>query len=453
MDILLHNLSDGSPLSIEVRLKIGIVRLWETHSYDGDKQIITSLEMVLADQEGCRIQASVPEELVHLFRMRLFTGGVYIISSFRVVRNLGSYRVTNHGYRLIFKLETVIRVIVGALSRMNDLCFVDSSVICRHQSDCDFLADVIGVLIAMSEPMEYNVEGKISKLMLLELLDTSGRIRCLVSGECTSKLKVVLSGCTGDKPVVVIRFAKIKMFLGYPYVENVKDISQIFVDPNIMQVTDFRKRLSVCGIPADASIASIGPKMREYGEADFLLFYPKKTIVELDSIIEDGKFVISACLTGFIDGEDWWFPSLSCHEVEKDASTLIGDNGNADYEFHLISRFRAKFTVFDGTSEAVFVLFDDDLSGLIEERCAHLLKNMKGKHSKVCPPQFQSLFGRNLLFLVEKESTSNPTLDCCYRVVKVCDNPLIIDLFNGKNSKFDFEFFPSGGCECHARGR
>lgn len=384
MDILLHNLSDGSPLSIEVRLKIGIVRLWETHSYDGDKQIITSLEMVLADQEGCRIQASVPEELVHLFRMRLFTGGVYIISSFRVVRNLGSYRVTNHGYRLIFKLETVIRVIVGALSRMNDLCFVDSSVICRHQSDCDFLADVIGVLIAMSEPMEYNVEGKISKLMLLELLDT---------------------------------------------------------------------RLSVCGIPADASIASIGPKMREYGEADFLLFYPKKTIVELDSIIEDGKFVISACLTGFIDGEDWWFPSLSCHEVEKDASTLIGDNGNADYEFHLISRFRAKFTVFDGTSEAVFVLFDDDLSGLIEERCAHLLKNMKGKHSKVCPPQFQSLFGRNLLFLVEKESTSNPTLDCCYRVVKVCDNPLIIDLFNGKNSKFDFEFFPSGGCECHARGR
>jgi hypothetical protein len=75
-----------------------------------------------------------------------------------------------------------------------------------------------------------------------------------------------------------------------------------------------------------------------YGEADFLLFYPKKTIAELDSIIEDGKFVTSACLTGFIDGGDCWTNSLSCEEVEEDESSLIGDHGNDSYEFHLIQR-------------------------------------------------------------------------------------------------------------------
>lgn len=190
--------------------------------------------------------------------------------------------------------------------------------------------------------------------------------------------------------------------------------------------------------------------MREYGEADFLLFYPKKTIAELDSIIEDGKFVISACLTGFIDGGDCWTNSLSCEEVEEDESSLIGDHGNAAYEFHLIQSYRAKLTVFDGNNEAVFVLFDD---GTREKRFAHLLPNKERNHSKVCPHQFQSFFGKNLLFLVEKESTSNPTLDCCYRVVEICGNPIIIDLFNRKNSKFDFEFFPIGGCECYSRGQ
>lgn len=92
--------------------------------------------------QGCSIQASVPEELIHLFRFKLFTSCVYIISSFKVVQNLGSYRVTNHKYRLVFMVETFVHVVVGSLNRMNDFCFADSSVISRHQNDCDFLAGI-----------------------------------------------------------------------------------------------------------------------------------------------------------------------------------------------------------------------------------------------------------------------------------------------------------------------
>lgn len=75
-----------------------------------------------------------------------------------------------------------------------------------------------------------------------------------------------------------------------------------------------------------------------HGAADFVLFYPKKTLSELESIIEDGRFVISANLGGFLDGEDWWFPSILFHDTEVDASNLIGDCDNNECEFHLISR-------------------------------------------------------------------------------------------------------------------
>jgi len=96
--------------------------------------------------------------------------------------------------------------------------------------------------------------------------------------------------------------------------------------------------MSIRGVPAYGPIDAIVPKMKEYGAAEFLLFYPKKAISELESIIEDGRFVISGVLVGFIDCEDWWFPSLSINDAEIDASSLTTDCDSNDYELHLISR-------------------------------------------------------------------------------------------------------------------
>lgn len=92
------------------------------------------------------------------------------------------------------------------------------------------------------------------------------------------------------------------------------------------------------GIPTHGPIEAIVPKMKEYGAANFLLFYLKKTVSELESIIEDRRFVISGVLVGFIDCEDWWLPSLSKNDTEIDASSLTTDCDNKDYELHLISR-------------------------------------------------------------------------------------------------------------------
>lgn len=73
-----------------------------------------------------------------------------------------------------------------------------------------------------------------------------------------------------------------------------------------------------------------------YGVADFLLFYPKVTIKELDSVIEDGMFV--ATITGFLEGEDWWFPYITGKRVDIDALSLIGEQNVAGYKLHIISR-------------------------------------------------------------------------------------------------------------------
>jgi len=71
MDALYHCLNDVSPLNREVRLKVTIVRIWKLHLYDDDKQIISSLEMVLADQQ-----------VIWLFIVMPFLFGMYFVFRF-----------------------------------------------------------------------------------------------------------------------------------------------------------------------------------------------------------------------------------------------------------------------------------------------------------------------------------------------------------------------------------
>jgi len=57
-------------------------------------------------------------------------------------------------------------------------------------------------------------------------------------------------------------------------------------------------RLSIRGISTDAPIDSINTLFRTYGVADFLLFYQKVTIKELDYVIENGMFVVATNVAG-----------------------------------------------------------------------------------------------------------------------------------------------------------
>lgn len=45
--------------------------------------------------------------------------------------------------------------------------------------------------------------------------------------------------------------------------------------------------------------------------------------------------------------------------------------------FHMVPRYRVKVHVTDGTDEAVFVLFDSDVSYLIEKQCSVLVATAK----------------------------------------------------------------------------
>ncbi|KAK2447704.1 replication protein A 70 kDa DNA-binding subunit [Trifolium repens] len=62
-----------------VRIRVRIVRLWKVPSFVNPSDSI-SLEMVLVDENGGKIHASVRKQLIYMFESKLEEGHVYDMS-------------------------------------------------------------------------------------------------------------------------------------------------------------------------------------------------------------------------------------------------------------------------------------------------------------------------------------------------------------------------------------
>ncbi|CAH9060669.1 unnamed protein product, partial [Cuscuta epithymum] len=70
---------------------------------------IRSVELVLIDEEGTRIQATVPQEHIPLFNDQIEEGGLYAFMHFTVKENVGKWRPTQHPYRFYFNEITKVK--------------------------------------------------------------------------------------------------------------------------------------------------------------------------------------------------------------------------------------------------------------------------------------------------------------------------------------------------------
>ncbi|KAL2894964.1 Replication factor A protein 1 [Bienertia sinuspersici] len=98
-----------TPLKENITIKIRIIRLWKLQSFDNPNED-GSIEMVFLDEKGSKIQASVKKTLIRRFAKFLEQGQLRIITNFGVRQNNGSYRPTQHPYKINFFFTTLVQV-------------------------------------------------------------------------------------------------------------------------------------------------------------------------------------------------------------------------------------------------------------------------------------------------------------------------------------------------------
>ncbi|MCH90033.1 replication factor A protein, partial [Trifolium medium] len=224
--------------------------------------------------------------------------------------------------------------------------------ICDHGPGHDFLVDVVGLMTGISAPREYIYRGKITRMIVFEMTDNSGKCECILSGHYVDDLEKILGNRDDGLPVVIVQFAKIR---------------------NFREAISFKKGLALRGVETSSSIPAIGPRGRPSFEEDFLVNYPITSIANLLERVEDGIYVVGATVDGLVEAEEWWYPGCSCHRIVSADSGAFYCKECVKRPFQMVARFRVKVRVDDGSGQAIFIVFDNDMNMLLGKHCHELV--------------------------------------------------------------------------------
>ncbi|RYR73995.1 hypothetical protein Ahy_A02g008594 [Arachis hypogaea] len=434
------------------RLKVRVLRLWVVPSF-GNHEVPNSMEMILLDEHCGKIQATVKKPLLNRFRDHIVEGQVYRMAYFSVVSNHGSYRATSHEFKLVFLHRTTVVAVDEDVIPKTCFNMFPFSELLNMTQDYDFLVDVIGLLTSVGEEKEYAREGKIVKMIALELTSKDLTVRCALFGDYVNQVNHFLASGYVEQPVVVIQLAKVKFFRGQVGLQNVMYATQMLFNPDIPEVVDFRQSMIEQGGSGTQPlfIANEGKVLSL--EDDFMRLTRKCTIEELQDNNQEGSFIIFGAIQGIVEDGGWWYSACVC------GKGIHPQNGAYYCDFclkhitNVTPRFKIKVTVEDHTGEGIFLLFDREASYLLKKSCADLFTEVQRDASVICgdtyPPIFQGLIGKKLLLKVDTKGVPHDTFYGTFRVTRICDDSTIIAMFELPNYDADDESSPKKEHDLH----
>nr|XP_043618840.1 uncharacterized protein LOC122590725 [Erigeron canadensis] len=150
------------------KLKVKIIRLWK-QTFSNNPHVVSSIDMVLIDEQGSRIQATVKHKLIPKFAALLEEGGIRVISNFGVGENKGRFLLTRHPCKINFYPNTSVRL-------SNDWAGPDQSIhllsfddILTKNFESVYSFDVIGEVVHCQDTKVMTTKGKERRVKNLQL--------------------------------------------------------------------------------------------------------------------------------------------------------------------------------------------------------------------------------------------------------------------------------------------
>ncbi|XP_057438897.1 uncharacterized protein LOC130730799 [Lotus japonicus] len=127
------------------------------------------MDMILMDDKGHKIHASVRKTLIYRFQSLLSEGRVYQISFFGVGESGRDFRPTSHPWKINFDIHTSVRLVPNKAINLSPYSFVPLSDIISKDLDTSFLIDVIGILTGATGEQEFEKDVEKHKRITIQL--------------------------------------------------------------------------------------------------------------------------------------------------------------------------------------------------------------------------------------------------------------------------------------------
>ncbi|XP_028772635.1 uncharacterized protein LOC114729766 [Neltuma alba] len=282
------------------KIKVRVVRLWTMPGRYSHEEI-SSMEMILRDEDGDNIHAIVKTAFLPRHRKNFEEGKTYVVSYFYVSPNTGSYRTTNHPYRANFIFSTSVRPYADD-GKINNFGFVSHSLskILADQFDDRYLIDVIGLLTGVGEKEECNVNGHTQFRLDVELLDEGKeKLECTPWGDFTNEVLQHVS----------------RVHTGRKKVSNSMYSSPLLIHLAIQEVQEFLQILKSVGIQLGQTPARIAPQIVVSVADDLLALDDHRKIVDLRFGPTESIVITMADIVDMRSNRGWMY--TSCKQCSK----------------------------------------------------------------------------------------------------------------------------------------
>ncbi|XP_027362720.1 uncharacterized protein LOC113870324 [Abrus precatorius] len=169
--------------------------------------------MVLQDEHGDKIHASVKKTLIYRFEQLLKEDKIYQMYYFVIAESTGLYRTIKHKYRLHFDYDTEVRLLHNTEILPSTLTFTFLADILENKCNTDYLVDVIGILTGVG-----------------------------YKRDILKNVKDFIASGDHNTIVMAIQYAKINTFKGKLGLQNVKGAIKIIFNCEFSESAEFKAR-------------------------------------------------------------------------------------------------------------------------------------------------------------------------------------------------------------------
>ncbi|KAL6515714.1 hypothetical protein OROHE_018404 [Orobanche hederae] len=389
-------ISEITPAKETWKLHVRVERLWTTYSpYNPTEK--RSMELILLDAKGDKIQASIPKYLISKFEKLIKEGGFYHFTNFEIQQNNKEFIATRHPYRLTFHKSTSLNVIAEVLN----------------------VGDIV----------ELNKNGQCTKRVTIHLPDFIGDIiGCTLWNNYADQM--VNYWKTNDGPVcVILQYAMVKDFRRVKCLQNSMFATIMLINEDVPELADSIKENN------DARPLSSKQSLSHGSDAlsdDFSTLLQFKSISELDSTAEEYCCLIIAKILNIYTNYNWFYDA--CDKCFKKVSVLDKSCWCEKCKMRptfVLTRYKVHVRVEDESGTTSFVLFDHQVDQILGKSAADL--KQAGEDDSFSD-ELEQLIDKKFLFKLE---ISNYTLQQgvkIYTVLKMTQDEQIMSKFNDRTT-------------------
>ncbi|RLM52864.1 hypothetical protein C2845_PMPSC011933 [Panicum miliaceum] len=332
-----------------------------------------SLDMILMDEQGETIHATIWKNLIDNYKPRIIEGSIYALSNFKVQED-ARYQPVKNLLKIVFVYNTNVK---------------------------ELDADVIGLLTKIKKLksriiMKNTANPRKRDIREIELLiSKDDTVRITLWGDLAHSLN---EDVVGKHTVVIVTSTMVEGLQGTLSLKSTNG-TRLYIDLDISETWKLIDR-----VPYEETV----PKLMEVdkstkGTIQEQMFYNRRTLQDITQMRHDNPtdqdFVFTSKATiEPLENSSWWYMSCNvCNKMcTKVASKCHCRKCNACPEA-TTPRYWIRLQISDHTETTTCSIFDDEAQKMLKMTITDLLDSLNGKSEEI-PKVIQQLCGKTLIF-------------------------------------------------------